>query len=118
MALVFAEKFNEVHRKGYDANGNTGKDFFAVGSGSVVSNTHNKGKADFDIKYNDVSKVTGNNYDVSYDGTNWNVTRLPEGIAVTANFDGATGTLSFEGMDIKISNNTAQAGDKFLLAGG
>lgn len=115
MALVFAEKFNEVHRKGYDANGNTGKDFFAVGSGSVVSNTHNKGKADFDIKYNDVSKVTGNNYDVSYDGTNWNVTRLPEGIAVTANFDGATGTLSFEGMDIKISNNTVQAGDKFLL---
>ncbi|EMD6372962.1 TPA: flagellar hook-associated protein FlgK [Morganella morganii] len=115
MALVFAEKFNEVHRKGYDANGNTGKDFFAVGSGSVVSNTHNKGKADFDIKYNDVSKVTGNNYDVSYDGTNWNVTRLPEGIAVAANFDGATGTLSFEGMDIKISNNSAVAGDKFLL---
>ncbi|HDF2327652.1 TPA: flagellar hook-associated protein FlgK [Morganella morganii] len=115
MALVFAEKFNEVHRKGYDANGNTGKDFFAVGSGSVVSNTHNKGKADFDIKYNDVSKVTGNNYDVSFDGTNWNVTRLPEGIAVAANFDGATGTLSFEGMDIKITNNTAQAGDKFLL---
>ena len=115
MAPVFAEKFNEVHRKDYDANGKTDKDFFAVGSGSVVSNTHNKGKADFDIKYNDVSKVTGNNYDVSYDGTNWNVTRLPEGIAVTANFDGATGTLSFEGMDIKISNNTAQAGDKFLL---
>ncbi|HCT4929169.1 flagellar hook-associated protein FlgK [Morganella morganii] len=115
MALVFAEKFNEVHRKGYDANGNTGKDFFAVGSGSVVSNTHNKGKADFDIKYNDVSKVTGNNYDVSFDGTNWNVSRLPEGVAVTANFDGATGTLSFEGMDIKITNNTAQAGDKFLL---
>lgn len=115
MALVFAEKFNEVHRKGYDANGNTGKDFFAVGSGSVVSNTHNKGKADFDIKYNDVSKVTGNNYDVSFDGTNWNVTRLPEGVAVTANFDGATGILSFEGMDIKITNNTAQAGDKFLL---
>lgn len=115
MALVFAEKFNEVHRKGYDVNGNTGKDFFAVGGGSVVSNTHNKGKADFDIKYNDVSKVTGNNYDVSYDGTNWNVTKLPEGTVVNANFDAASGTLSFDGMDIKISNNTAQAGDKFLL---
>ncbi len=115
MALVFAEKFNEVHRKGYDANGNTGKDFFAVGSGSVVSNTHNKGKADFDIKYSDVSKVTGNNYDVSYDGTNWNVTRLPEGTVVNAAFDSATGTLSFEGMDVKIANNTAQAGDSFLL---
>ena len=115
MALVFAEKFNEIHRKGYDANGNTGKDFFAVGSGSVVSNTHNKGKADFDIKYSDVSKVTGNNYDVSYDGTNWNVTRLPEGTVVNATFDSATGTLSFEGMDVKIANNTAQAGDSFLL---
>ncbi|MBC4010315.1 flagellar hook-associated protein FlgK [Morganella morganii] len=115
MALVFAEKFNEVHRKGYDANGQTNKNFFAVGSGSVVSNTHNKGKADFDVKYNDVSKVTGNNYDVSYDGTNWNVTKLPEGTVVNANFDATSGTLSFDGMDIKISNNTAQAGDKFLL---
>ncbi|HCR3227018.1 TPA: flagellar hook-associated protein FlgK [Morganella morganii] len=115
MALVFAEKFNEIHRKGYDANGQTGKDFFSVGGGSVVSNTHNKGGADFDISYSDVSKVTGNNYDISFDGTNWNVTKLPEGTAVNANFDAASGTLSFDGLDIKIGNNTAQAGDKFLL---
>lgn len=115
MALVFAEKFNEVHRKGYDANGKTGNDFFAVGGGSMVSNTHNKGSADFDIKYTDVSNVTGNNYDVSFDGTDWSVTRLPEGTVVNANFDSATGTLKFDGMDIKISNNTAQAGDRFVL---
>ena len=113
MALVFAEKFNEVHRKGYDANGNTGNDFFAVGGGSVVSNTHNKGKADFDIKYTDVSAVSGNNYDVSFDGTNWNVTRLPEGTTVNATVTG--GKLSFDGMEINITNNTAQAGDSFLL---
>ncbi len=31
LALVFATKFNEVHSKGYDANGNTGKDFFEMG---------------------------------------------------------------------------------------
>ncbi|MGJ3348464.1 flagellar hook-associated protein FlgK [Morganella morganii] len=115
MALVFAEKFNEIHRKGYDSKGQTGKDFFAVGGGSAVGNSHNKGKADFDIKYGDTSQITGSNYDVSFDGTNWNVTKLPEGTAVNANFDAASGTLSFDGMDIKISNNTAQAGDSFLL---
>lgn len=116
MALVLAQKFNEVHHQGYKpGTADHGGDFFGVGKGSVVSNTHNKGKADFDISYSDASQVTGNNYDIRFDGTNWNVTKLPDGTAVPANFDPATGKLSFDGMDIAISNSTAQAGDSFLL---
>lgn len=113
MALVFAEKFNEIHRKGFDANGQTNKDFFAVGGGSTVANTRNQGNADFDIKYSDVTKVNANNYDIRFEGGQWNVTRLPEGTVVPATF--ANGKLSFEGMEIGISNSTAQEGDSFLL---
>ncbi|MBW5406987.1 flagellar hook-associated protein FlgK [Morganella morganii] len=115
MALVFAEKFNEIHRKGYDANGNTGKDFFGIGSGSVVSNSHNKGDASFDVSYSDVSKVNGGNYDIRYEGGKWNVTKLPEGTAVNATFDSSTGTLNFDGVNVKLSGGTPQEGDSFLL---
>ncbi|GAB1438809.1 flagellar hook-associated protein FlgK [Providencia sp.] len=115
LALVFATKFNEVHSKGYDANGEKGKDFFAIGKGSVVSNTHNSGKADFDLSYSDVSKVTGNNYEMRFDGNAWNVTRLPEGIKVPVNTD-TKGTLKFDGIEIKISNSQGMAkGDSFLV---
>lgn len=115
MALVFAEKFNEIHRKGYDANGNTGKDFFGIGSGSVVSNSHNKGDASFDVSYSDVSQVNGGNYDIRFEGGKWNVTKLPEGTAVNATFDSGTGTLNFDGVNVRLSGGTPQEGDSFLL---
>lgn len=114
LALVFASKFNEIHAKGFDANGNTGKDFFEIGKGGVVSNTFNHGKADFDLSYSDVSKVTGNNYEMRFDGTDWNVTRLPEGVKITVDASTAD-TLKFDGIEIKISNNNVQAGDSFLV---
>lgn len=115
MALVFAEKFNEIHRRGYDANGNTGRDFFGIGSGSAVSNSHNKGDASFDVSYSDVSKVNGGNYDIRYEGGQWNVTKLPEGTAVNATFDSSTGTLNFDGVNVRLSGGTPQEGDSFLL---
>lgn len=114
LALVFTSKFNEIHAKGFDANGNTGNDFFEIGKGNVVSNTFNRGKADFDVSYSDVSKVTGNNYDMRFDGTHWNATKLPEGTSVV--IDSSTpDTLKFDGIELNISNNSAQAGDSFLV---
>ncbi|MEX6113729.1 flagellar hook-associated protein FlgK [Providencia stuartii] len=114
LALVFASKFNEVHKKGFDANGNPGKDFFEIGKGNVVSNTFNRGKAEFDFNYSDVSQVTGNNYEMRFDGKEWNVTRLPEGFAVTV--DRSTpDTLKFDGIELKITQNNAQSGDSFLV---
>ncbi|BBG58425.1 MULTISPECIES: flagellar hook-associated protein FlgK [Providencia] len=115
LALVFATKFNEIHSKGFDSNGNTGKDFFALGKGTVVSNTHNTGKTDFDLSYSDVSKVTGNNYEMRYDGTNWNVTRLPDGVKITVDPSSTADTLKFEGLELKMTTNTPAAGDTFVV---
>lgn len=114
LALVFTTKFNEAHSKGFKANGEKGGDFFDIGKGSVVSNTYNQSKVDFDLKYSDVSKVTGNNYEMRFDGTEWNVTRLPEGSKVTV--DSATnGVLKFDGIELNISNGPAMKGDSFVV---
>lgn len=39
LALAFADAFNTQHKEGFDANGDAGKDFFAIGGPSVLSNT-------------------------------------------------------------------------------
>ena len=46
LALAFADAFNTQHKEGFDANGDAGKDFFAIGSPSVLSNAKNTGKAE------------------------------------------------------------------------
>lgn len=114
LALVFATKFNEIHQKGLDSNGETGKDFFAIGKGSVVSNTYNTGKTDFDLSYSDVSQVTGKNYEMRFDGGKWNVTRLPDGVDVKVDTS-TPGSLKFEGIELKITTNSPAQGDTFVV---
>ncbi|SPY69045.1 flagellar hook-associated protein FlgK [Providencia alcalifaciens] len=114
LALVFATKFNEIHQKGFDSNGETGKDFFAIGKGSVVSNTFNTGKTDFDLSYSDVSQVTGKNYEMRFDGGKWNVTRLPDGVEVKVDTS-TPGSLKFEGIELKITTNNPNQGDTFVV---
>ncbi|TOL43265.1 hypothetical protein CGH97_25820, partial [Vibrio parahaemolyticus] len=58
---------------------------------------------------------TGNNYEMRFDGSEWNVTRLPEGIKVSVD-DSTAGTLKFDGIEVKISNSQGMTkGDSFLV---
>ena len=102
---------------GYDSNGNQGTDFFTIGSPSVLSNTKNTGSATVTAEWSDSSALKASNYTVSYDGTNWSVTRMSDNVKVTAtpgtDADGNT-TLSFDGLDLTVSG-TAQAKDSFLV---
>ncbi len=42
LALAFAEAFNTQHKAGFDANGDAGEDFFAIGKPAVLQNTKTK----------------------------------------------------------------------------
>ncbi|MEX6210736.1 hypothetical protein AB6G58_13550 [Providencia huaxiensis] len=67
------------------------------------------------MSYSDVSKVTGNNYEMRFDGSEWNVTRLPEGTKISVD-DSTAGTLKFDGIEVKISNSQGMTkGDSFLV---
>jgi flagellar hook-associated protein 1 len=113
-----ADSFNQQHRAGFDLNGDAGTDFFSFGGGRVVDNSRNAGDAALSVSYTDTSKVKANDYRVEFDGSNWQVSRLPDNVKVnaTASVDATTGkpTLSFDGLKVDI-DGTAQKNDSFTV---
>ena len=118
LALAMADSFNQQHRAGFDLNGDAGTDFFSFGGGRVVDNSRNAGDAALSVSYTDTSKVKANDYRVEFDGSNWQVSRLPDNVKVnaTASVDATTGkpTLSFDGLKVDI-DGTAQKNDNFTV---
>ncbi|SMB39011.1 flagellar hook-filament junction protein 1 [Serratia proteamaculans] len=117
IALALADNFNQQHRAGFDLNGDAGTDFFSFGGGRVVDNTRNTGDASLSVSYTDTSKVKANDYRVEFDGSNWQVSRLPDNVKVNAtagtDADGKQ-TLSFDGLQVSIDGN-AKAKDSFTV---
>lgn len=118
LALAMADSFNQQHRAGFDLNGDAGTDFFSFGGGRVVDNSRNAGDAALSVSYTDTSKVKANDYRVEFDGSNWQVSRLPDNVKVnaTVSVDATTGkpTLSFDGLKVDI-DGTAQKNDSFTV---
>lgn len=118
LALAMADSFNQQQRAGFDLNGDAGTDFFSFGGGRVVDNSRNAGDAALSVSYTDTSKVKANDYRVEFDGSNWQVSRLPDNVKVnaTAGVDATTGkpTLSFDGLKVDI-DGTAQKNDSFTV---
>ncbi|MDW5498737.1 flagellar hook-associated protein FlgK [Pseudomonas lundensis] len=117
LALAMADSFNQQHRAGFDLNGDAGTDFFNFGGGRVVDNSRNAGDAALSVSYTDTSKVKANDYRVEFDGSNWQVSRLPDNVKVNAtagtDADGKP-TLSFDGLKVGIDGN-AQKNDSFTV---
>ncbi len=119
MAVGLALSFNEQHKQGLDQNGNPGTDFFGIGSPQAVPNASNKSGASLSGQFTDLNKINAKDYEISFDGTNYRVLRLPEGTQVyNAPPTGNPGTLNLEeemGLTLTISA-PPQAGDKWSLA--
>ncbi|MCS2172512.1 flagellar hook-associated protein FlgK [Scandinavium sp. TWS1a] len=114
MALAFADAFNTQNKAGIDANGNKGEDFFSFGKPSVLSNTKNNGDATLSATMTDSTQLQASDYKVSYDGTNWQVTRLSDNTNVIPT-TGSDGSLQFDGLSVKISGGTIKANDSFTV---
>jgi len=121
MAVGLAMSFNEQHKQGLDQNGNPGTDFFSVASPEGVPNTQNKSNAQISGQFTNLSNINAKDYEISFDGTNYQVVRMPEGSQV---YNGpATGTppnatLNMEsemGVTLTITA-PPQAGDKWSLS--
>lgn len=121
MAVGLALSFNEQHKQGLDQGGNPGTDFFSIGSPQSVPNTANKSNAQISGEFTDLANVNAKDYEISFDGTNYQVVRMPEGSQV---YNGpATGTppiatLNLESeMGVTLTINAPpQAGDKWSLS--
>ena len=112
LALAFADAFNTQHKEGFDANGDQGKDFFAIGSPAVFNNAKNTGTGSLSAKITDSSAVQATDYKIVYDGTDWQVTLLADNTSFKATVTG--GKMSFDGMEITV-NAGAKANDSFTV---
>ncbi|WP_343551895.1 flagellar hook-associated protein FlgK [Pantoea sp.] len=116
LAAAFTTSFNTVHSQGFDSNGDAGGNFFNIGSPNVVSNSKNTSAATVTAAWSDTSAIKASNYTVSYDGSNWSVTRMSDNVKFNVTPDATDGTLNFDGLKLTVSTSPApNAKDSFLV---
>ncbi|VVD98835.1 flagellar hook-associated protein FlgK [Pandoraea pneumonica] len=97
IAMSLAGTFNAQNQLGLDLYGQMGGNFFTMPSPTVIANTKNSGGATLNAAITDASKITTSDYTVSFDGTNYTMTRLTDGAKWTAPPPATPGTaLSFQ----------------------
>ena len=110
IATTLSASFNAQQALGLDLNGNAGTALFSNTSPTVVSSSSNSGSAVITATIADASALTGDRYQLSYDGANWNLKNIATGatqaVAPPATVDGFTMT---------VASGAAAAGDSFLI---
>lgn len=74
VAINLASAFNLQHTAGRDLNGAVGGNFFQVATPVALSNQNNTGSGVMSASITDATALTGDNYRIVYDGTNYLVT--------------------------------------------
>ncbi|MBX3617408.1 flagellar hook-associated protein FlgK [Nitrosomonas sp.] len=83
IAINLAQSFNEQHQLGMDLNGDMGKDFFALPAPKIISALSNNVASNITTQITDYSALTTSDYQFSYDGTNYTLTRLSDNTSTT-----------------------------------
>jgi len=117
MATVLASSFNAQHRLGMDLNGDMGGDFFSLTDPVVTASTMNNSTGVVSASITDATLLTTSNYTLSYDGTNYAMTRASDGKRWT---DTSLSTLSntvsaAEGFSFTLDSGTIASGDSFMI---
>ena len=73
IAMGFADTFNQQQQQGLDLNGALGTSMFTLATPSVTAATSNVGNGVVTATVNSTATLTGSDYSVQFDGTNYNV---------------------------------------------
>jgi len=111
IAMALAEDFNLQHQLGQDRAGAAGGAFFSVGAATAVARSTNVGSAQVSASIVDASALSTSSYRATYDGANWQVTRLADGTAQSF----ATLPQTVDGVAIALASGVPAAGDSFLV---
>jgi flagellar hook-associated protein 1 FlgK len=110
IALGLAQSFNDQHRLGQDLQGALGQALFALGAPQVLPSSANTGAATVSAAVASYSALTTSDYRVRYDGANYTITRLSDGVAQTF----AALPQTVDGVTFSIAGVPA-ANDSFLV---
>ena len=113
IADALAQSMNQQQAQGLDLNGQLGSAMFASGPVQVLANSANTGTASVSGSIVNANQLTGDNYQIKFDGTSWSATDLTTGQAtsLTQSSSGGVTTLSFAGVQVAVSG--AASGNLF-----
>ena len=109
VALGIADEINNQHQLGLDLDGLAGTAMFSLGSVQVLPRPGNG--SSITASFNDISNLTGDTYELTYDGADFILLNLTSGATQTL----AAGLNTVDGMDIDINAVGATTGDTFII---
>lgn len=121
IAIGLAEAFNALHAAGYALDGTTtGLNFFSTGASMLrqpLANSNNTGNGQIAATLTSVGQLTSSEYLLSYDGSNYTLTRLSDGQASAAGPIGSVTTINGvpQGFTLSLSSGTPNAGDTWSI---
>lgn len=108
MAAVLSSNVNAVYEQIDPANTGTPQ-FFSTGAITPLANSTNQGTATLSVNLVDSQAITASNYQMTFDGTEYTLTRLSDNTQISG-----TGNLLMDGLKFT-ATGAAVAGDSFLI---
>ncbi|MGP9764810.1 flagellar hook-associated protein FlgK [Halomonas sp. AOP13-D3-9] len=123
LATSLALALNEQHQQGVDLQGDQGEAFFSLGKPNAYFNADNGGSASVEATFDtdNIKALRATDYsikvtDAAATPPALEVTRKDDGSLVDFEFDDASDTLSFGGVNVVFTDfNTVQNGDRFEI---
>jgi len=109
VAMGLTATFNDQHQLGLDLNGQAGGDFFQPLSATYTANPNNSGASSISVAISDATALSGDDYNLRYDGAQWTLTNLSTNVSQTG-----AGPFSVDGLQINVAGLPAD-GDTFLI---
>lgn len=110
IAITLAQTFNAQHQLGMDLNGDMGTNFFTLPSPKVISASTNNIASNITAAISDYSALTTSDYEFSYDGTNYTLTRLSDNVSTTS-----SGTFPVTLDGISVTGASMLASERFRI---
>lgn len=111
IAITLAQTFNAQHQLGMDLNGDMGTNFFTLPSPKVISASTNNLAANITANINNYGALTTSDYEFSYDGTNYTLTRLSDNVSATPS---SSFPITLDGISVT-SASSVLAGERFRI---
>src|SRR5690606_20845102 len=119
VAIGMAVEFNAQHRLGLDQNGEPGGDFFTAAKAWTGAHERNASTSDTKVEaiVRDPSQLVDSDYEVRFNGTGYDVTRLSDKKPIISNYvpDDTQPLPSGDGIEFNITGTAATAGDRYLV---
>ena len=120
MAVAVSGALNQQQALGLDLRqpAGMGSPIFSVGAPKALPADTNGGNAGLTVAISDFTHAQASDYEVRYDGANYNVVRLTDGKTVVGSpfSDADLGAgVQFDGLTVQLNAGHPAAGDRFLL---